>query len=103
MLNTNRGAGKQFGVDEKIVKEWRKPKSELLLLPAKPRRMIGGGCRAALPEMEQSLASWIESLWAHNARVTRSNVKSKALELAQEQGTVSYIQTIIKIIIISIS
>ena len=36
--------------------------------------------------MEEELVTWIESLRAQNLRITRSNVQSKALELAQAQG-----------------
>ena len=33
--NTNRGAGKKYGKDEKRVREWRKLKDELQCLPTK--------------------------------------------------------------------
>ena len=55
--NSNRGAGRHFGVDEKRVREWRKQKEQLESLPRKKRRMDGGGRKAALPEiLRQSLA-----------------------------------------------
>lgn len=41
--NTNRGAGRKFGVDEKRVREWKKQKDELEGLGAKKRRLEGGG------------------------------------------------------------
>ncbi len=61
MQNTNRSASRKFGVDEKRVREWRKQKEDLKGLPPKKKRMTGGGRRAALPEMEENLAAWIEN------------------------------------------
>ena len=84
--DTNRGAGRKFGVDEKRVREWRKQKDELQTLPTKKKRLSGGGRRAELPDLEEELAAWIEALRSQNARVTRSSVQSKAVELAQERG-----------------
>lgn len=50
------------------------------------RRLEGGGRKAALPDLEEELASWIDYLRATNICITRSNVHSKALELAEARG-----------------
>ena len=50
---TNRAVARKFSVDERRIREW---KSDLEKLPHKKRRMEGGGCKAALPEMEEELA-----------------------------------------------
>ena len=80
--NTNRGAARRYGIDEKRVREWKKQKGQLGSLNSKKRRLDGGGRKAALPDMEE-LVTWIESLRAQNLHVTRNNVQSKALELTQ--------------------
>ena len=80
--NTNRGAARKYGIDEKRVCEWKKQKDQLGSLNSKKRRLDGGGRKVTLPDMEE-LVTWIESLRAQNLRVTCSNVQSKALELAQ--------------------
>ena len=85
--NTNRSAARKYGVDEKRVREWKKQKDQLGSLNSKKRRLDGGGCKAALPNMEEEFVAWIESLRAQNLRVTHSNVQSKALELDQARGT----------------
>ena len=43
--NTNRGAGRKYGVDEKRVREWRKQKDQLANLNSKKRRLDGGGAQ----------------------------------------------------------
>ena len=86
MQKSNRGAGRNFSVDEKRVREWRKLKAELEKLPEKKRRLEGGGRKPALPEMEEELSSWIENLRASNFKVTRTSIKQKALELTQANG-----------------
>ena len=58
--NSNRGAGRHFGVDEKRVREWRKQKEQLESLPRNKRRMDGGGRKAALTDMEEELLVWID-------------------------------------------
>ena len=83
---SNRGAGRQLGVDEKRVREWRKQKQLLESLPRKKRRLDGGSRRAALPETEEELVVWIDALRASNLRVTRNSVQRKAIELAQTSG-----------------
>ena len=47
--------------------------------------MDGGSRKAALSEMEE-LVMWIDALRASNLRVTHSNIKRKAIELAQTSG-----------------
>ena len=54
--NTNRGAGKTYGLDEKRVREWRKQKDELQGVPTKKKRLGGGGRKATLPDMKEELA-----------------------------------------------
>ena len=77
--NANRGAARKYGIDEKRVREWKKQKDQLGSLNSKKRRLDGGGRKAALPDMEEEVVTWIESLRAQNLRVTRSNVQVRLL------------------------
>ena len=83
--NSNRGAARKFSVDDKRVREWRKQKNSLTELPTKKRRLEGGGRKAAYPNLEEVLVSWIEQLREENLRVTRSSVQAKALELVPQE------------------
>lgn len=64
--NTNRGAARKFGVDERRVREWKKQKDQLESLNSKKRRLEGGGRKPALPDMEDELVGWIDALRAQN-------------------------------------
>lgn len=83
--SSNRGAARKFEIDEKRVKEWRKQKQSLTDLPSKKRRLDGRGRKAAHPEMEEELVSWIECLRQQNMRVTRSNIQPKALVMSSDR------------------
>ena len=53
--NTNRGAARKYGIDEKQVREWKKQKDQLGSLNSKKRRLDGGERKAALPDMEEEI------------------------------------------------
>ncbi len=62
--NSNRGAGRRFSWR---VREWKKQKAQLDNLPAKKRRLDGGGRKPAMPQLEEELSSWIENLRSGNS------------------------------------
>ena len=58
---------------------------ELQAGPSKKKRLVGGR-KVALPDMEDALVVWIDSLRMENLKVSCSSIQSKALELARESG-----------------
>ena len=80
---SNRAAGRKYGVNEKQVREWRKKKQQLIALPPKKKRLEGGGKKPLIPEIEEKLEEWIEHLRAGNLRVTRISIQRKAMEIFQ--------------------
>ena len=76
--NTNRGAGRKFEVDEKMVRVWRKQKEQLETVPPDKLRL---GCHPLLPDLEATLAAWVKEHQAKNIRITRAAIQAKALEL----------------------
>jgi Brinker DNA-binding domain len=80
--HSNRGAGRQFNVDEKRVREWRSQRDELACNP-KRRRLEGGGRKTVLSdETEERIIGWIEALRAKHLRVTYKMIMIKGKELA---------------------
>ena len=74
--SSNRAAAAKFFIDEKSVREWRK-KKELLTLPDRKKRIVGGGQKAKVPEI------WISDMRSNNQRITWTQIQRKALELTQ--------------------
>ena len=68
--NTNRGAARKYGIDEKQVRQWRLKKDELKELPRTKRRLDSRGRKARLPDMETVLVDWIDDLRSENLRIT---------------------------------
>ncbi len=84
--NTNRGASRQFGIDEKSVRSWRKFKSELATLPNGKKRRSGGGKKPKLPDMEAVLVEWVKGEHAQGIKVTRGDIQRKALMLSSSKN-----------------
>ena len=76
--SSNRGAGRHFNVDEKRVREWRKQKELLQALPPGKQKVGKSGCHPLVPELEETLASWIRD---SPVRPTHTKIQAKALEL----------------------
>jgi hypothetical protein len=59
----NRAAERQYGVNERRVREWRGQKERLKEEGGKRKKLKGGGRKALLgEELEESLTVWIEHL-----------------------------------------
>ena len=54
---SDRGAARRFGVDEKWVREWRKLKTELAQRGPKKKRLQGGGNKTVLAADEEQLVN----------------------------------------------
>ena len=48
--NTNMSAARKYGIDEKLVCEWKKQEDRLGILNSNKRILDGGRCKAALPD-----------------------------------------------------
>ena len=60
---SNRGGARNFGVDEKRVREWRKTKELIASNPSKKKRLQGGGRKPLLnAHLEGQLVNSIETL-----------------------------------------
>lgn len=80
----NRCATKRYKINERQVCEWQSIIMQLLGPHSKARKLLEGGCKSALPEMEDKLTEWIKLLRTRNSDVI-TMMKSRALELIQVQ------------------
>ena len=82
--NNNSKAGREFGVSEKLVRDWRKAKETLMDMPKTKRARRGK--QAAYPELEKDLLQWISTQRKNGYIVTPLVVRIHAKKLAREQG-----------------
>lgn len=61
--NSNRAAAREFGINESMVRKWRKNENELLSGKIKitAKRMTQGKARPKDPDMENKLMDWFET------------------------------------------
>lgn len=83
--DTNKAAAREFNIEDKMVREWRKQKEKLEALPPHKlqRKMGSSGLRPLLPELEKTLVDWIQT---QPKRPTNVQIQAKALELNAGQA-----------------
>jgi transposase-like protein len=82
-LETNNSvAARQFSVNEKQVRMWRKNQASLELMPK--RKKAARGLSVAFPQLEQELNQWILTLRQNGFIVSRTMIRIRALNLMKE-------------------
>lgn len=81
--NSNRSAQRQFDVNEKLVRDWRKKKVELESLP-KSRRSQRVGAKPHWPELEEKLHEWVLEKRMNGIGLSGTMVRLKAKSMARE-------------------
>ena len=74
-------AAKQFDIDPRQIRYWKKQKNELNAAKKTRARLAGGGRKKVSLDMETSLVKWIFSVRDKHNRVSRKMIKNKALEI----------------------
>ena len=82
--SNNSAAGQEYGVSEKLVRDWRKISTRILEMPKK--RCADRGKMSKHPEMEKALADWVQESRQHGYIVTRGAICLNALKLAKQIG-----------------
>jgi len=80
--SSNAAAERQFGVSEKLVRDWRKMKETLLEMPRTKRARRGDV--ASRPKMEEALASWISECRQNGYVVTRTAIRLRAMKMSKQ-------------------
>jgi len=76
-------SGRQFGINEKLVRDWRKSKATLQSLP-KPKKALRFGL-SLFSRLERGLNDWILECRQNGYMVTRSSIRIRALQMAREE------------------
>jgi len=85
----NRAAGRQYGVGETSVREWKKAEEELKML--QPRKRARRGQSAKWPILEDNLASWVHAQRDAGRAVSTVNIRMKAKTMAVEMGIMNFL------------
>ena len=81
--NNNCAAAREFCVDEKQVREWRKNRTTLeKMLKNKKRRPTR--C-ASFPELETDLHGWVVECHQNGYVITRTGICLRALQMSKEE------------------
>ena len=78
----NRSAGRKWGINEKLVRDWRKKKARLTELPRKARSQRPG-VKEHWPELERKLEEWILEQRLNGIGITGTMIRLKAKSLAK--------------------
>ena len=80
----NRKAAFELGINECMVRKWRKQKAELSA--CKKTRKAFRTCPARWPKLEEELAEWVQIQRADGRGLSTVQVRLKAIEIAKEKG-----------------
>ena len=89
LKNGNRAAGREFNVDEKMVRNWRKNESALELMPRNKRANRTGSTK--FPQLENDLSRFIREKRASGRAITTVIIRRKAKEIAKERGLTNFV------------
>src|SRR6218665_145250 len=78
-LHGNSNAMREFGVNEKLVRDWRKAKETLADMPKTKRARRGDV--SSFPELEVELNEWVLSQRQNGYIVTRDSIRLRAVQL----------------------
>lgn len=77
--SNNCTATREFGVNEKLVRDWQKQVEKLKCMSKNKCSNRGKQCKS--PELEDKLVNWIEDQWQFGYIVIRNMIQIKALAM----------------------
>ena len=83
--HSNRAAEREFGVTEKMVREWRNKENKMLTIETqslKKMRMV----LSPYDDLEEKPTEWVLNICNNGLMVTRTNIRHRALQIAKERG-----------------
>ena len=86
--SNNCAASQEYGVNEKLVRDWRKQIEKLKCIPS--NKCSNRGKRCQWPELEDKLVNWIEDQRQFGYIVTRNMIRIKVLAMIDELNTAGF-------------
>ena len=81
--SSNRRASREYGVNEKLVRDWRKKKNELLKMP-KTAKSARPGMKPHWPELEEKLHQWVLDKRMNGIGVSGTMIRLMAKKMAND-------------------
>ena len=82
---TNRGAGREYGVNKKLVRDWRKKKNELMKMP-QTAKSARPGMKPHWPELESNLHQWVLDKRMNGIGVSGTMIGLMAKKMAKDMS-----------------
>lgn len=80
--SNNCAASRQFGIDEKLIRDWRKNKAKLENIPKSKKALRYG--KTPFSELEKDLNDWIVECRQNGYIVTRTGIRLRAMKLSKD-------------------
>lgn len=87
--NSNRKAEREFGISEKIIRDWRKAKDSLQL--TKKQKKANRGHKPRWPKLEQEVCEWVLSQRTNGRALSTVQLRLKAKAMAKEMNVDDFI------------
>lgn len=78
----NRAAARQLGINESMVRRWRRQREELS--QCKKTRKAFRGCKSRWPDLENTLEDWVNTQRADGRGISTVQIRLKAKTIARE-------------------
>ena len=82
--SNNSAASRKFGIDEKLVRDWRRKIDNIKSLPK--TKCAGRGRKCQWPELEKKVVEWVEANRKSWLAVTRNLIRLHAKKTAQQMN-----------------
>jgi len=84
--NGNRAFARNFGVDESLVRDWRKHRTALFKFKCESKRRAFRGDKEKYPELEKEVIKFIKERRKSALYVSYALISEKALDIAKRMG-----------------
>ena len=82
--SNNSAASRKFGIDEKLVRDWRRKNDNIKSLPK--TKCADRGRKCQWPELEKKVVEWVEENRKSGLAVTRNLIRLHAKKTAQQMN-----------------
>ena len=82
--SNNSAASRKFGIDEKLVRDWRRKTDNIKSLPK--TKCADRGRKCQWPELEKKVVEWVEENRKSGLAVTRNLIRLHSKKTAQQMN-----------------